>query len=534
MRLTFIFFAQLVYLTANCQSPSIQWQKCLGGSEGEGASSISQYSNGDFLVCGSTNSNDGDVAGNHSLNHMDIWITRLDSTGTLLWQRCYGGSGDDGASSMLITSDGGFICAGFTTSIDGDLGGVNFHGIGDYWIFKCDSTGTIQWQSCYGGSMEDIPAQIIQTYEGGCALIGRTNSNDYDVTGLHDSMPSANDIWVTKIDPQGNIEWARCYGGTWSDHGISIALCPDSGYIIAGNTYSNDGDINGNHGAYDYWIAKIDKIGDIQWGKCYGGFFDEGSPAISGQGQIITDLIGGYIFLGRTGSSDGDVTGLHGGQDSWLVKLDSTGAIEWQKCFGGTDIDYGNSVCQIADSTYVILSSTSSTNGDITNNHSPLSDVWMANINLSGGINWQSCFGGYWNDLGANIATTVDGGLILAAGTSSNDGDVSGNHGQFDAWIVKLYPLPDGNFAPVNSANNLSVSLNYGGEILTLRFSVDENEDCRIQFTDVNGQVLVNQLFAATKGVTSKDILVGNLCNGIYFINLITEEGSVTTKFVKY
>ncbi len=522
-----------VWENTYAQPLTIQWQKCLGGSLGDGAAAIKQYSNGDILVGGSTISNDGDVSGNHSLNHNDIWITRLDSTGILLWQRCYGGTLDEQATSLLITDDGGFICAGFTTSMDGDLTGVNIPGNGDYWVFKCDSSGTIEWQNCYGGSNEDLPDQIIQSYEGGYALIGRTDSYDHDVIGLHDTLSTAFDIWVTRIDSMGNIQWAKCFGGTANDLGISIALCPDSGYVIFGNTYSNDGDINGSHGAWDYWVAKIDKMGNIQWGKCYGGFFEEGSPAFGAQGQIITDITGGYVFLGQTNSFDGDVTGSHGGPDCWLVKLDSAGIIQWQKCLGGTSIDWGNSVCQISDSTYVILSSTSSNDGDITGHHYQ-TDFWVANIDLSGDIIWQNCYGGNCIDNGSSIAETIDGGLIFVGGTCSNDGDVSGNHGQWDMWVVKLAPLHDGISTPQNPITDFSLYQNQNNETIDVSFYANGNEKINLQLIDITGRVLLQKIISASSGFNKQQLQTPNTGTGVYLMRLQNNGGAVTKKLVVY
>jgi hypothetical protein len=151
-------------------------------------------------------------------------------------------------------------------------------------------------------------------------VAGRSRSNDGDITENHGI--AITDYWIVKLDMSGNISWQRCLGGSLSDEAKSIQQTTDGGYIVAGWTDSNDGDISENNGGYDYWIVKLDMSGNISWKRSLGGSSYDGANSI----QQTTD--GGYIVAGWAQSNDGDVTGNHGFMDFWVVKLGNTSSTE--------------------------------------------------------------------------------------------------------------------------------------------------------------------------------------------------------------
>ena len=423
----FTAFASLSF----AQSPDIEWQKSLGGSYGDGGlfdaggNTIVQTTDGGYIVSGATGSNDGDVSGNHG--NFDYWIVKLSNSGNMEWQKSLGGSDLDNALSIAQTTDGGYIVAGFTTSIDGDVTGN--HGNSDYWIVKLNNNGSIKWQKSFGGSNGDQAYSIAQTTDGGYIVAGNSYSNDGDVTGSRGN----GDYWIVKLDNEGNIGWQKSLGGSSTDLANSIAQTTDGGYIVAGYTYSNDGDISSNHGQYDYWIVKLTDTGNIEWQKSLGGYnYDEAS-------SIKQTSDGGYIVAGGGGSNDGDETGNHGSYDFWIVKLNNSGSIEWQKSLGGYYLEKASSIVQTADEGYIVAGSTESTDGDISSNHGNY-DYWIVKLTDTGNIEWQKSLGGSSTDYANCIIQTIDGGYAVAGMTSSNDGDVTINHGNYDYWIVKLKP----------------------------------------------------------------------------------------------
>ena len=346
------------------------------------------------------------------------------------WQRCLGGSSSDYVNSIQATPDGGYIMAGYTYSNDGDVSGN--HGSYDVWVVKLDQSGNLQWQKCLGGSSYDYVNSIQATPDGGYIMAGQTDSNDGDVSGNHGSY----DVWAVKLDQSGNLQWQKCLGGSSYDYVNNIQATPDGGYIMAGQTDSYDGDVSGYHYNSDVWVVKLDQSGNLEWQKCLGGNGTEYANSI----QATPD--GGYIMAGQTDSNGGDVSGNHGYNDVWVVKLDQSGNLQWQRCLGGSSDDYSNSIQETSDGGYIMAGFTISNDGDVSGNHGYY-DVWVIKLDQSGNLQWQRCLGGTSADyVNINsIQATPDGGYIMAGQTNSNDGDVSGNHGYNDVWVVKISPI---------------------------------------------------------------------------------------------
>ncbi len=424
------------------QTPAaIQWQSCLGGTNSENGQDIQQTIDGGYIAIGSTNSNDGNVTGHHGGS--DVWVVKQDASGVLEWQKCLGGIGDDGGSSIQQTIDGGYVLLGSTGSNDGDVSG-NHGGFRDVWVVKLDASGVLEWQKCLGGMGDDFGSSIQQTIDGGYVLLGSTGSNDGDVSGNHGGFY---DVWVVKLDATGVLDWQKCLGGTDGELGYSIQQTTLGECILVGYTYSNNGDVFGYHGNGDVWVVKLDASGILQWQKCLGGTDVERGFSI----QKTID--GGSILAGYTSSYDGDVSGYHGGYDTWVVKLDATGALEWQKCLGGMGDEFGNSIKQTVDAGYILVGKTSSYDGDVSGNHGQ-DDAWVVKLDSYGVIQGQKCIGGLWHENGNSIQPTFDGGYILLGNASFNNGDVSGNHGQDDAWVVKLIECN----ATTNTSSTLTIA----------------------------------------------------------------------------
>ena len=199
---------------ADTGSPAIDWQKCLGGSQYEQANAMQQTADGGYIAAGETNSRDGDVMGNHGGGEMvlDAWVVKLDAAGGLVWQKCLGGTGNDGAKAVQQTTDGGYIVAGYTTSTDGDVTG--YHGTGgsyptaDAWVVKLNATGGLVWQRCLGGTASDGAAAVRQTIDGGYIVAGYAESTNGDVSGNHGST----DAWVVKLERHGRPRLAEVPG----------------------------------------------------------------------------------------------------------------------------------------------------------------------------------------------------------------------------------------------------------------------------------------------------------------------------------
>jgi len=474
------------YITVSAQpedAPEIKWQRCLGGTSEDYGRSVQQTTDGGYILTGWTNSTDGSVGENHG--GTDIQIVKLDAEGSVQWQQCYGGSGDDSGTAVRQRSDGGYTLIGSTASNDGDVSGN--HGGDDVWVARLDTSGTILWQRCLGGAMDDWGTSIQQAAEGGYIFTGCTQSNGDDVSGNH----GGGDVWVVCLSASGDIQWQRCLGGSEYDIGNSIRQNTDGSYILTGETWSNDGDVSGNHGSPDVWAVKLDNNGNIWWQKCLGGSEYEASYAI----QQTAD--GGYILAGETWSNDGNVSGKHGGEwesDAWVVKLDAAGNLNWQRCLGGSGSDSGDSIQQTNDGGYILAGSTSSLDGDVSGKHGDEwnSDVWVVKLDAAGNLNWQRCLGGLESEWGESIQQAADGGYILAGDTCSNDGDVNGNHGARDAWVVKF--VGDDPMPPVHSPTANFTANTIAGTV-----------PLAVQFTDTSTGTPTSWSWAFGDGATSAE-----------------------------
>jgi len=412
----------------------------LGGSHWDFAKKCIPTPDRGFIVVGITYSVDGDVLNN--IGESDVWIIKLDSLGYILWSKTIGGTQFEGASSVDITFDGGYIIGGSTTSNDGDVSGN--HGETDYWIVKLDSAGNIQWQKCYGGSDRDDIHDIQQTPDSGCIVVGETSSADGDVVGQHSCHGCDPDFWILKLDPLGSIQWQRCLGGIFTEFPSGgITQTTDGGYVAAGVAHSsNSGDVSGCHGLFDYWVVKLDSAGNLLWQRCLGGSDNDGA------GDVMSTSDGGCLVFGEASSLDGNVSNNYGSWDGWLVKLDSLGNIVWDRNYGGSDNDSGRSLAQYNDSTIYLLSHSQSNDGDVSGNHG-MGDFWLTKTDIQGNLLWQKCFGGSNIDVPTSIFVINDYEFIMTGYSKSSDGDLTFNHGGNcggficdDAWVVKINDTP--------------------------------------------------------------------------------------------
>jgi len=492
--------------------PAIDWQISLGGSAMDIAYAIDVTTDGGYIVVGGAVSNDHDVTGNQG--SLDHWVVKLTSTGSIDWQKSLGGSIEDVAYSVQQTLDGGYIVAGYAGSTNGDVAGN--HGAHDFWVIKLTNTGNMDWQKCLGGSGLDESSVIEQTSDGGYIIAGTSKSTNGDVTGNHGNW----DYWVVKLDSIGTIDWQKSLGGSSLESASSVQQTLDGGYIIAGNSFSTDGDVTGNHGDSDYWVVKLDSSGTIDWQKCLGG---SGPDAANDIKQTSDN---GYIVTGWSLSRDGDVTGNHGDIDYWVVKLTSTGSIDWEKSLGGSGADQPHSIQQTIDGGYVVAGYTTSVDGDVTGAYVGL-DYWVVKLTNTGSIDWQKCLGGSNAEIPYAIEQTLDGGYVVAGYSQSTDGDLTGNYGAQDYWIVKLSPsivvstLIDAprklELYPNPTKDQITLSMD--AEFLGADYTIYNKIGQPILFGKVKGQITVIQL--------------ENLPSAVYRVQVERNGQSLNAVFVK-
>jgi len=390
-----IFSFQTVYAE---QSGMIIWDRTYGGNEGDSASSFIQSSDGGYAVAGYTSSK--------GAGGSDFWVLKLDSRGSLLWDRTYGGRDFDRAYSLIQTSDGGYVVAGETCSKGPavvKIGGEAFYskdpGLSELWVIKLDRQGKRVWDNVYGGSDRDGASSIIQTTDGGYAVAGYYefhNKRGYDL-----------DFWILKLDSQGDLLWDRTYGGNKNDEPSSLIQTRDGGYAVIGETQSE------GVGKADFWLLKLDNQGNLLWEKTFGGNKSD-EPS-----SLIQTRDGSLVIAGETRSYGA------GGSDLWLLKLDSHGNMIWDWTYGGNKEDSASSLIQTTDGGYAVAGYTKSYGAG-------WADLWLLKLDSHGNILWNRTYGGSSGDYASSLVQTTDGGYAIAGHTEST-GD-----GNANMWILKL------------------------------------------------------------------------------------------------
>ncbi|MCC6012044.1 T9SS type A sorting domain-containing protein [Candidatus Caldipriscus sp.] len=373
--------------------------------------------------------------------------------------KTYGGIGYDFSYSVQQTSDGGYIVAGATSSFGA--------GSGDIILIKTDANGNISWAKTYGRAGWDEARSVQQTSDGGYIVAGRTNSFG----------AGSYDIILIKTNANGNISWAKTYGGTDYEEASSVQQTSDGGYIVAGRTYSFGA------GGYDIILIKMNANGNISWAKTYGGTDYEEASSV----QQTSD--GGYIVAGATSSFGA------GGYDIILIKTDANGNISWAKTYGGTDWDFASSVQQTSDGGYIVAGYTYSFGAGSY-------DIILIKTDANGNISWAKTYGRAGWDEARSVQQTSDGGYIVAGYTYSFGA------GSYDIILIKT-----------DANGNISWAKTYGG--------TDWDEARSVQQISDGGYIVAGRTYSFSVG--SDDIfLIKTDANGDIRSCSIVEDVSPT------
>lgn len=333
------------------------WEKTFGGSQGDNFYRILSIDNDDCYLLGVSNSSDGDISNDPYPGTWDFWIVKIDIDGNILWDKIVGGNGDEVLITGTTTDDGGVVAIGWTSSGDGDV--TEHFGTYDMWMIKLNSEGIVTWDFSIGTSYFDNGHVIIQTSDGGFLVGGGTTILGEKGNLICEPFNYGyQEAVLVKLDSNRNIEWQQCYGGSGHE-AVNYILELSDGYVFVGNAGSNDGDLtdSGYHGEGDIWLVKTDFSGNILWQKCLGGSRHEGAM------NLLKTSDDGFIVAGMTKSNDGDVTGNHSineyEYDIWVVGLNGSGVILWQQCFGGVwNEALYSGIVQKSDNNFVIAGQT--------------------------------------------------------------------------------------------------------------------------------------------------------------------------------
>lgn len=469
-----------VYAQPNIQ---IEWQRTIGGANADNMQSLMQTPDGGYILAGQSNSTiSGEKADTNRgtvntgiMATPDYWLVKTNDTGGIDWQKTIGGADLDNLTSVALTTDGGYFLGGSSKSgISGEKTDT-CRGATDYWLLKLDNTGTIEWQKTYGSTDNgpqvaaftgyDDLQKVIQTSDGGYMAGGFTAggiSGDKTDSNRSGAESVNNDYWVIKMDASGDIEWQKTVGGADDDRLYDLIQTADGGYLLGGDSWSNiSGEKSENaKGADDYWIVKLDSTGNLEWDKTIGG--DE-SDILWSVNQIPD---GSYILGGQSwsGISGDKADTCRGESDYWVVKIDATGTPEWNKSYGGNDYDWCTTVIPTSEGGYLAHGNSSSAqSGDKTEMGWGSKDYWVIKLDSIGGIEWQKALGGI------DLDQTFHSGLAI----ETNDGK----------YVVGGY-----SFSGLNGNKTDTSRGGFGDYWLVKLF-----EDCPTDTTQITGTVCATE-----------------------------------------
>lgn len=495
IRLTFLFM--FISTIVSAQAPTIEWEKCFGGTSNDFGLDIIQTSDHGYIIAGITGSKDHDAVGNHSVfgGGFDAFVVKLSVTYTTEWIKCLGGSFDESANCILETSDHGFVVVGSAESIDGDVN--DNHGDGglftktfDGWVVKLDSSGEIEWKKCYGGTETDKLYKIISTHDGNYICIGNSNSIDGDIV----NPEGVNKGWLLKIDSVGNIISSQVYGGNIQTRFYAITPTRDGGYLIAGEK------IPGGFNVANAWFLKINEVGTVEWELDYGTIND-----------IIFDVIqlsdGSFIAVGETLDT---LTNIY--TVGLVLKISESGLVQWRH--QGT-ADYGRytSVEVVSDNCFIV----GGYSENVANNSSDFLLLKMSNI---GNVIWEQYYGETGWEALYSFQQTVDQGFIITGATSY---PWTGYHGRLDMWVVKL--SPETGIVEHDPTLQFQVYPNPTQNILNLQFN-PALLNTPYKIYSITGQL------ALSGNLTSEtmQLNIESFTEGIYILQI----GNQTRKIVKF
>jgi hypothetical protein len=463
--------------------PDIVWQRKYGGLWTDIGTSVQQTSDGGYIVAGVTHL--------FEWTEGDVYLVKTDAEGDPVWTKTFGHWWGDEGRSVRQTSDGGYIVAGCAS---GDPSPYQW-----MYLIKTDPHGNRSWSKCVGtGYYRESGNSVRQTYDGSYIVVG---------SRYHDNWPElSREVYLVKISGSGNFLWQKVYGEVRIDEwGYEVEGTADSGYVIAGNKELPSGDS-------DVYVIKTDRNGDVLWERTYGG---DGADV----GRSVKQTMdGGYVIAGETKSFG------EGETDVYLVKTDESGNVLWERSYGGRSDDLGRSICTTSDGNYVVVGTTKSfgTGGE---------DVWLIKIDTNGNVIWAETYGRSDYDVGRSVEETSDGGYIIAGSTYSIGGRRNVYLIKTKDWVgVQEERLPEKHSLVCRGKPNPFT------DRTAIQYELPERRNIHIVIYNLLGQevrTLFNEEQDAglhTVIWNGRDNTGRKVSSGTYFLRLEAEKQSITKK----
>ena len=446
IRLVFLAFCLILLAQRGATQPVVQWDKTFGGSGYDALTTATKTNDDGFLLVGNSSSPaDGRDVTQAARGSSDFWIVKMDTLGRKSFDARFGGSGLEICNKVIQNTEGYLLIGGSESPADGDKTEPN-RGGRDIWIVQIRPDGTKVWDKTFGGKGNDEAYNAVVT----------DNGNAYIIVGHSDSPAGGDkteasrgdlDLWILKIDKNGNKLWDKTFGGSGSDdYPTAFTATKDGNFVVGcGSTSGISGEKTGSlRGIKDVWVLKFDKNGNKIWDKTYGGdlhntIFD------------LQELNDASIMLACNSDSpiSGDKTAENfGGYDYWVIKIRPDGSKIWDKTYGGAANDFIVALDQ--NKTNYVLLAGQSISRPSGNKHSDLQgvyDFWIVYIDEQGNEVWDKNIGGSGNDAAFELIKFQDGAYLICGGsTSDRSGDKSENargknadgSNTDDFWVAKI------------------------------------------------------------------------------------------------
>ncbi len=492
------------YAGAQVPQPEIKWIKGIGGNNITGVlKQVTPATDGGFILAIGTNATAGTgnvdsfclLSGNRQV------FVKYNSDATAIeWSKCLVMDGDTTISYIFPTADGGFVFGGICTA-------------GGFYICKQNAVGNIVWSREYSKGSSLGLRCMIATDDGGYIMGGGSYYVDSNVL-THFGSWTYSDIFVIKVDSNGNKAWTRVLGGTDDDVVYQVSQGPHHGYYVIGQTYSNDIDCIGNHGIVDGFVARLDSVGNLLWHKDFGGSVGDGFSCAVPNGR------GGMVIGGAARSNDGDVTHHFGsGSVFWIVNIDSNGTQLWDSCYGGGGYESPNSMCKAADGSLWLVGVSSAKGGTVDTDYGN-ENAWFLHIDSNGKFINAKVLGSHNDDRGMMVYPLSNGNVIGGGFFQAQDGAFANAtfYGGVDGFLVEFTSEPDLVKQIKTITGIVNIYPNPVGDILTI--SAERNSRYNLEVNDVIGRIIYKSAFIGTA-----NIVVSGWVKGVYILSLTDDDG---------
>jgi hypothetical protein len=424
---------------------------------------------GGYIIAGVTN--------NSSINDCDAYIVKTNGAGVFQWDKVFGGAKPDYPYSMIETTDGNYMITGFTQSFGG--------GDMDIYLLKIDPSGNKIFEKTLGSFGNDEGREIIKSADG-----------NYVIVGTSSSYSGSRDVVLFKIDNSGTEIWRKTYGSSAAEYGNGVALCPDGGFIITGQTFSGGPDGQAT-------LIKTDANGTESWTKSFGNSLtDEGIA-------VVANTDGSFVFAVRDSTASNDI-------DVHIIKTDAGGVKVWEKTYGSTEKDTPKRLRATNDGGYIV--------GAISRSFGWINpDMWLLKLDAAGDLSWVKNFGGVDHEHCHDIKQTPDGGY-LAAGHAR-----SWTPGQ-KVYFIKMGSNGEVGLSEFANIQRFMIYPNPAVDDVTVELPLELNPTS-VRVSNMLGQVIFSEDLQRT-GNNLKSIDLKNNQSGVYMVTLQTNSGPVSQKII--